>query len=145
MREKGGAYGAGAYLDNCERIFTFYSYRDPRLDDTIKDFLASGTESGITAERLEDAVIGVLARDLKPMAPAVRSLVDIRRLLYRISDSERERIRKEILSLSVEDVQEGGRKLKEELDEGCWMAACIGDKKAVEASEFPWQAESLPL
>ena len=145
VREKGGAYGAGAYLDNCERIFTFYSYRDPRLDDTIKDFLASGTESGITAERLEDAVIGVLARDLKPMAPAVRSLVDIRRLLYRISDSERERIRKEILSLSVEDVQEGGRKLKEELDEGCWMAACIGDKKAVEASEFPWQAESLPL
>ncbi|MBO8436517.1 MAG: insulinase family protein [Spirochaetes bacterium] len=144
IREKGGAYGAGAYLDNCERNFIFYSYRDPRLDETIRDFLDASSDAGITAERLEDAVIGVLARDLKPMAPAVRSLVDIRRMLYRISDSDRERIRKEILSLSIPDVEEGGRKLKDALDKNEWHVAFIGDRKALEASSYDWQTESLP-
>ena len=69
IREKGGAYGTGAYIDYTERYFTFYSYRDPRLDGTIDDFLSSPDEAEITKENLDDAVIGVLSRDLKPSVP----------------------------------------------------------------------------
>ena len=144
IREKGGAYGAGAYLDHIERIFTFYSYRDPRLDGTIRDFLSSPESVPVDDERLEDAVIGVLSRDLKPVAPAVRSLVDIRRMIYRISDSDRERKQNEVLSLSVSDVREAGKRLSAALDGGDYRIAVIGDRKALEGSQYSWSAESLP-
>ena len=144
IREKGGAYGTGAYLDYIERIFTFYTYRDPRLDGSIEDFLSSPAEVTVTDEKMEDAVIGMLSRDLRPMAPAVRSLVDIRRMIYRISDSDRERKQKEILSLSKEDVIESGKVFASSLLGGTFSVAVIGDRKAVDASQYEWETESLP-
>jgi Zn-dependent M16 (insulinase) family peptidase len=41
IREKGGAYGGGASYDGNACSFRFYSYRDPRLAETFKDFEAS--------------------------------------------------------------------------------------------------------
>ena len=126
-------------------MFTYYSYRDPRLDGTISDFLSSPDSAVISDENLEDAVIGVLARDLRPLSPAVRSLVDIRRMLYRISDSDRERKKNEVLALTKEDVEKGGDVIRKALSEGSYSIAVIGDRKALEASAFEWKAESLPL
>ena len=144
IREKGGAYGTGAYLDHTERIFTFYTYRDPRLDGSIKDFLSAAETLKIDSGKLEDAVIGVLAKDLRPMSPAVRSLVDIRRMIYRISDSDRERKQQEVLSLTVDDVVEAGRTFASELRKGEYCIAVIGDRKALENSGYSWEQESLP-
>ena len=145
IREKGGAYGTGAYLDHIERIYSFYSYRDPRLDGTIDDFLSEAKALSITDEKLEDAVIGVLARDLRPMSPAIRSLVDIRRMIYRISDADRERKVEEVLSLTADDVAEAGRSFCASLEKGGFHAAAIADRKALEASRFDWDSASLPL
>ena len=144
IREKGGAYGAGAYLDYTERIMNFYSYRDPRLEATISDFLTSPESVNVSDENLEDAVIGILARDLRPMSPAVRSLVDIRRMLYRISDSDRERKKNEVLSLTKKDVEKGGEAIAENLRNGAYRIAVIGDRKALESSSLNWEMESLP-
>src|SRR5690606_24838963 len=41
IREKGGAYGAGATQDSALGCFKFYSYRDPRVEGTFADFAAS--------------------------------------------------------------------------------------------------------
>lgn len=144
IREKGGAYGAGSYLDYVERIFTFYSYRDPRLDDTIRDFLSAPENTAVNDEKLEDAVIGVLSRDLRPMAPAVRSLVDIRRMIYRISDADRMRKQQEVLALSTADVEEAGRHFASALADNDYRIAVIGDRKAIENSGYQWEMESLP-
>ena len=38
IREQGGAYGGGASFDAAGRSFRFYSYRDPRLAETLADF-----------------------------------------------------------------------------------------------------------
>ena len=93
---------------------------------------------------MEDAVIGVLSRDLRPMSPAVRSLVDIRRMLYRISDSDRERKQAEILALTADEAAEAGRRFLGQLKEGGFCAAVIGDRRAVEASRYDWETMSLP-
>jgi Zn-dependent M16 (insulinase) family peptidase len=42
IREQGGAYGGGASHDANIGAFRFFSYRDPRLIDTLQDFDASG-------------------------------------------------------------------------------------------------------
>ena len=41
IREQGGAYGGGASHDPNIAAFRFFSYRDPRLADTLADFDAS--------------------------------------------------------------------------------------------------------
>lgn len=73
VREKGGAYGAGASQNNGDGIFRFYSYRDPRLEDTLKDFTRSlewfvaQTHSPLL---LEQAILGVISSLDKPRSPA---------------------------------------------------------------------------
>jgi len=38
IREQGGAYGGGATYDSDSAAFRFFSYRDPRLTETLADF-----------------------------------------------------------------------------------------------------------
>ncbi len=143
VREKGGAYGVGAYLDYIERIWSFYSYRDPRLDGTIKDLRKAVEDFSADDERLSDALIAELSRTLRPVAPAIRSLIDIRRTVYGISDDERERKLDEILSLSVSDIMQARDRFLRSLQ--LLHVAAIGDRNAVEKSSFPFTSRSLPL
>ena len=41
IREKGGAYGAGASQDSNNKVFKFFSYRDPKCTETFKEFKKS--------------------------------------------------------------------------------------------------------
>ena len=145
IREKGGAYGTGAYSDYIERIFTFYTYRDPRLDQSIADFLTAPEALAITDENLEDAVIGLLSRDLRPVSPAIRSLVDIRRILYGIKDEDRERKQKEALMLTADDIRRAAQAFSERLRRREYSIAVIGDRKAVEESSYDFETQSLPV
>ncbi len=62
IREKGGAYGAGAQYDPESASFRFFSYRDPRLAETLGDFdraldwLADSNDP----RRLEESILGVI-------------------------------------------------------------------------------------
>ena len=38
IREQGGAYGGGAGHDSAQGLFRFFSYRDPRMVETLNDF-----------------------------------------------------------------------------------------------------------
>ncbi len=62
IREKGGAYGAGAQYDPESATFRFFSYRDPRLADTLSDFDRSldWLDTSIDSRRLEESILGVI-------------------------------------------------------------------------------------
>ena len=73
IREQGGAYGAGADQDANSASFRFYSYRDPRLDDTLQDFTKAVDwviENDHPPRLLEEAILGVIASMDKPSSPA---------------------------------------------------------------------------
>ena len=73
VREKGGAYGSGAGQDSADAVFRFFSYRDPRLADTLADFDASLAwlqSSELEAQKLEEAILGVVSSIDKPGSPA---------------------------------------------------------------------------
>jgi len=62
IREKGGAYGAGAFHQGNGGIFGYYSYRDPNVPNTLKVMEASGkwaVEKQWTASDLEEAKLAV--------------------------------------------------------------------------------------
>lgn len=73
IREKGGAYGAGASQDTALGCFKFFSYRDPRIEGTFDDFNASidwvlNQKSG--DDLVEQAVLGLIGSMDRPGSPA---------------------------------------------------------------------------
>ncbi len=109
-REKGGAYSSGASLDINEDIAYFYTYRDPRLDESIDDFSRAAEEEKFTPDCLEDAKLRVLSRDVKPTGPQSRALVDLRRYLYGVTDDLRERMKNAMLDTTLSDLEEAREK-----------------------------------
>ena len=69
-------------------------------------------EFTVDPERLSDALIAELSRTLRPTVPAIRSLMDIRRILYHIEDEARERKLNEILSLTADDIMAARDRLR---------------------------------
>ena len=73
IREQGGAYGAGASQDSQSGAFRFFSYRDPRISDTLDDFDRSIDwllDNPLGDEKIEEAILGVIGSLDKPGSPA---------------------------------------------------------------------------
>jgi presequence protease len=73
IREQGGAYGGGASYQADAGIFRFYSYRDPRLLETLDDFDAAvkWVLAGDWPDRLvEEAILEAVSQFDKPCSPA---------------------------------------------------------------------------
>lgn len=73
IREKGGAYGAGAVQDAALGCFKFYSYRDPRTEGTFQDFAASiqwFLAHQTSPELIEQSVLGIIGNSDRPGSPA---------------------------------------------------------------------------
>ncbi len=107
IREQGGAYGGGASQDSGIAAFRFYSYRDPRLEETLNDFDASiqwMLESEHDAEQLEQAILGVISSLDKPGSPAGEAKQSFHNLLFGRSHEFRQKFRQAILDVSLDDL-----------------------------------------
>jgi len=73
IREQGGAYGSGASQNANVAAFQCFSYRDPRLQETLQDFdraLEWVVDGRHQQRQLEEAILGVIAAMDKPSSPA---------------------------------------------------------------------------
>ncbi|WP_180171449.1 insulinase family protein [Acinetobacter sp. YH12023] len=108
IREKGGAYGGGASYDGNACSFRFYSYRDPRLAETFKDFDAS-VQWLLNAEQqphqLEEAILGLIASMDKPGSPAGEAITACYALLHKRTPAFRQMLRERLLSVTLEDLK----------------------------------------
>ncbi len=108
IREQGGAYGGGANYDSDAGAFRFYSYRDPRLMETLSDFdqsiewMLSETHE---ASSLEEAILGVISAFDKPSSPAGEAKSAYHNDLFGRNKSQRQAIRKKVLSVTIEDLK----------------------------------------
>jgi len=108
IREQGGAYGGGASFDGSTGSFRFYSYRDPRLTETLADFDASiewMLNESHTADALEEAILGVVGSMDKPGSPAGEAQSDFYVYLHGRSLAYREAFRAKVLSVTIEQLQ----------------------------------------
>ncbi|HEY3700452.1 MAG TPA: insulinase family protein [Spongiibacteraceae bacterium] len=108
IREQGGAYGGGASQDSNIAAFRFYSYRDPRLTETLDDFDASiqwllDTEHN--PEQLEQAILGVIGSLDKPGSPAGEAKHDFHNNLFGRTPEQQRRFRARILAVTLDDLQ----------------------------------------
>jgi Zn-dependent M16 (insulinase) family peptidase len=73
IREQGGAYGGGASYNADSGAMRLYSYRDPRLAETLADFeraITWLTEGRHEERQLEEAILRVLGDIDRPESPA---------------------------------------------------------------------------
>ncbi|NND68628.1 MAG: peptidase M16, partial [Halioglobus sp.] len=119
IREQGGAYGGGASQDSALAAFRFFSYRDPRLEETLNDFDAAvqWLLAGSHDQRaLEEAILGVIGSLDKPSSPAGEAKLHFHNSLYGRTHGQRERFRQQVLEVSLDDLERvGGVYLKPEL------------------------------
>ncbi len=108
IREKGGAYGGGASYDGNACSFRFYSYRDPRLAETFKDFEASiewlmNTEQ--QSHQLEEAILGLVSSMDKPGSPAGEAITACYALLHGRTPAFRRELRTRLLDVTLDDLK----------------------------------------
>lgn len=111
IREQGGAYGGGASQDSNIAAFRFFSYRDPRLLETLEDFDQSINwllETEHQPEQLEQAILGVISSLDKPGSPAGEAKQAFHNELFGRSAQQRREFRQRILQVSLEDLKRVG-------------------------------------
>jgi Zn-dependent M16 (insulinase) family peptidase len=107
IREQGGAYGGGASQDNTIAAFRFYSYRDPRLSETLDDFDASLRwlkETQHTEQALEEAILGVVGSIDKPGSPAGEAKTTYQAELFGRTREKRELFRSRVVKVTLADL-----------------------------------------
>jgi len=108
IREKGGAYGAGAGQDNGDAVFRFFSYRDPRVEGTLDDFaqavdwLAACKDE---QQRLQEAILGVISSMDKPGSPAGEAKSTYHSTLFGRTPAVRQAFRERILAVTLDDLK----------------------------------------
>ena len=111
IRETGGAYGGGATQDADSASFRFYSYRDPRLAETLQDFDDSidwllSTQHEPLA--VEEAILNVISSIDKPGSPAGRARSAFQSQLFGRTPEFRQTFRRNILSVTADDLKRVG-------------------------------------
>ncbi|MDI1303225.1 MAG: insulinase family protein [bacterium] len=111
IRERGGAYGGGAAYDSNSCAFRFYSYRDPRLTETLNDFDASVKwllQEPHEQRQLEEAVLGVISDMDKPLSPSGEARQAYHNALYGRTLAQRRGMRERLLAVTLPDLQRVG-------------------------------------
>ena len=107
IREQGGAYGGGASQDSSIAAFRFYSYRDPRLSETLTDFDAALIwlkETQHTEQALEEAILGVVSSIDKPSSPAGEAKSTYHAELFGRTREKRELFRNRVVKTTLMDL-----------------------------------------
>lgn len=139
IREQGGAYGSGAGQDSADAAFRFFSYRDPRLTETLDDFDKSINwllESEHDPQKLEEAILGVVSSIDRPGSPAGEAKQAYHSALFGRSPEQRKRFRARILDVTIEDLQ---RVAKTYLDPAKASLAVVTNEAAAKEIEGDYE------
>ena len=109
IRERGGAYGGGASQDNNNGVFRFFSYRDPRLSDTLDDFdraVEIICNDAVESRFVEEALLGVISSLDKPGSPAGEARSAFSGALFGRTQDVRDRFRQRLLAVDLPELRE---------------------------------------
>ena len=106
IREKGGAYGSGAMQDSNNKVFKFFSYRDPRCTETFQDFKKSREWSlkNITQEQLDEGILGIISSIDKPLSPFGEAMSDFSMNIDKKNIKTRLEIREKVKACTIDDL-----------------------------------------
>jgi presequence protease len=144
IREKGGAYGGGAYSRGLGGVFGFYSYRDPNPLNTMKIVSESGVwarEHEWTERDIEEAKLSVFK-----VLDAPQSVSDEGMVLFLdgVTEEMMQEKRERLLDVTERDVKEAAQKyLVEGLGKG--NIAVLGEMSEWVKEGDGWEVVDLGM
>ncbi|KAF2090619.1 hypothetical protein K490DRAFT_34047 [Saccharata proteae CBS 121410] len=143
IREKGGAYGGGAYASGLGGIFGMYSYRDPNPQNTLKIMGSAGAwarDRNWTDRDIEEAKLSVF-QGLD--APESVSQEGMSRFLSGVDEEMAQKRREQLLDVQAEDVKRVADEflVKRAKEDG--NLAVLGEKK--EWVKKDWEINDLGM
>jgi Zn-dependent M16 (insulinase) family peptidase len=138
IRVQGGAYGGMSLYDPLGRIFSFLSYRDPHLAETLNVYDAAAPwllDTGIGEEDLEKTIIGTIGSLDRPADPAGKGYLSMVRHFAGIADSDRQGFRDRILSLSPDELLRTAREVLMPALKTSSVAVYAGEERLKQANE----------
>ena len=135
IRIQGGAYGAFATFSPLSGVYTYLSYRDPNLSntlavyDTTADFLR-GLE--LSDDELTRAIIGAIGTIDAYQLPDAKGYTSLTRYLTGETDERLQKFRDEVLDTTVADFHALGETLARVNEAG--DVVVLGNREALEAA-----------
>mmetsp|Transcript_31239 Transcript_31239/g.57771 ORF Transcript_31239/g.57771 Transcript_31239/m.57771 type:complete len:1097 (+) Transcript_31239:202-3492(+) len=136
VRVMGGAYGGFAQFQPRDGVFSFLSYRDPNLADTIDVYdgasaalMTSAADLEKDPDALATAIIGAMGDMDGALGPDQKGSLQFNRWLKRESPEQRQKFRDEILNTKPSDFKEFAERLKAMKDPS---SAVVSSKSAFE-------------
>ena len=136
VRVQGGAYGADCSFDQFSGVFTYASYRDPNLLETIDvydgaaGFLAN---LDLSDDELTKAIIGTIGELDAYQLPDAKGYTSLVRQLAGVDDSFRQEVRDAVLGTTAADFKAFGEVLTAVKDTG--RVVVVGGREALQAPE----------
>lgn len=107
IREQGGAYGGGAVYKPLSGEFSFYSYRDPNVENTFKAFESSidwVVENDWETHLFDEAIISLVGQLDRPETPIGAPKRVFMNAYAGFSEAERSAYRQKLLAVKRADV-----------------------------------------
>jgi Zn-dependent M16 (insulinase) family peptidase len=114
IRTIGGAYGAFAFADSVERVFTLATYRDPKPEvslDVFMSCLQKARSAPFSRETVERAIAGAYSKEVQPRSPSGRGFTGLIRRLTGVTDEMREEKIGRILAVTGDDMRNAADRL----------------------------------
>ncbi|OAT05481.1 mitochondrial presequence protease [Blastomyces gilchristii SLH14081] len=142
IREKGGAYGAGASSAPIQGYFGFSSYRDPNPMNSLKVFNNSGIfarDRSWTTRELDEAKLGIFQGLDAPMSVDEEGQ---RYFMTGVTQEMDQRWREQVLDVTAEDVNNTAQKYL--VNASRQVFCLLGEKK--DGSDFDgWDVRKLSM
>ena len=109
IRVQGGAYGGMSSFDPSLGLFSFISYRDPHIAETLqifKDAQAFFSQNEMAADDMEKAIISTIGALDKPLDPSGRGYAAMMRIFAGATDEMRQNFRDNVLSATPRKVKD---------------------------------------
>lgn len=144
IRERGGAYGGGAYSRGLDGIFGFYAYRDPNPENTIKVISETGkwaVEKEWTDGDLEEAKLSVFQGLDAPRSVSEEGMT---RFVSGVTPEMEQVRREQLLDVTKSQVREVAEKfLINGIAKG--NMAVLGEAKAFASEKDGWKIVELGM
>lgn len=146
IREKGGAYGGGAFAAGDAGVFGMYAYRDPNPANTLRIMRDAGRWAAgreWSARELEEAKLSVFQKVDAPISVNAEGMT---RFLSGIDEGMAQRRREWLLDVDAAQVREAAERLDEEVRvQERANVALLGERKGFVKEEEGWRVEDMGL
>jgi len=133
VRVQGGAYGGFSVFDHDSGIFTFLSYRDPNLGQTLDNYDRTAEfldNLELSGDELKKSIIGTIGEMDTYLLPDAKGFTSMARWLTKNTDQERQRTREEVLGTTARDFKAFAQVLKRLAEQG--EVVVLGSQQAIE-------------